>query len=69
MKFVDKPVRAVGNLVHGSLVRRDSPCEYRFTIEKNGAELPVSFKKCVVPDSAIGTGAFPTWETSDSGHS
>ena len=50
-KFVNKPVRAEGNLVHGSLVKRDSPCEYRFTIEKNGAEIPVSFMGCVVPDT------------------
>ena len=50
-KFVNKPVRAEGNLVHGSLVKRESPCEYRFTIEKNGAEVPVSFMGCVVPDT------------------
>src|SRR3954470_1905670 len=29
-KFIGKSVRAEGNLVHGSLVKRDSPCEYRF---------------------------------------
>ena len=50
-KFVNKPVRAEGNLVHGSLMKRDSPCEYRFTIEKNGTEIPVSFMGCVVPDT------------------
>lgn len=50
-KFLGKPVRAEGNLVHGSLVKRDSPCEYRFTIEKNGVEVPVRFAKCVVPDT------------------
>ncbi|MCL2722869.1 MAG: cytochrome c maturation protein CcmE [Polyangiaceae bacterium] len=50
-KFIGKPVRAEGNLVHGSLTKRDTPCEYRFTIEKNGVELPVRFAKCVVPDT------------------
>lgn len=50
-KFVGKPVRAEGNLVHGSLVKRESPCEYRFNIEKNGTEVPVRFAKCVVPDT------------------
>ena len=50
-KFVNKPVRAEGNLVHGSLVKRDSPCEYRFTVEKNGAAIPVSYMGCVVPDT------------------
>lgn len=50
-KFIGKPVRVEGNLVHGSLVKRESPCEYRFTIEKNGVEVPVRFQKCVVPDT------------------
>jgi cytochrome c-type biogenesis protein CcmE len=50
-KFVGRPVRAEGNLVHGTLTKRDSPCEYRFTIAKNGAELPVRFAQCVVPDT------------------
>lgn len=51
VKFLGKPVRAEGNLVHGSLVKRDTPCEYRFTIEKNGVQVPVRFAKCVVPDT------------------
>jgi cytochrome c-type biogenesis protein CcmE len=50
-RFIGRPVRADGNLVHGSLVKRDLPCEYRFTIEKNGSELPVRFAQCVVPDT------------------
>jgi cytochrome c-type biogenesis protein CcmE len=50
-KFVGRPVRAEGNLVHGSLVKRDEPCEYRFTLAKNSAELPVRFAQCIVPDT------------------
>lgn len=50
-RFLHRPVRAEGTLVHGSLVKRELPCEYRFTIEKNGAELPVRFAQCVVPDT------------------
>lgn len=50
-KFIGKPVRVEGSLVHGSLVKRESPCEYRFTIEKNGVEVPVRFAKCIVPDT------------------
>jgi cytochrome c-type biogenesis protein CcmE len=50
-KFLGRPVRVEGNLVHGSLAKRDQPCEYRFTIEKNGVELPVRFAQCVVPDT------------------
>ena len=50
-KFIGKPVRVEGLLVHGSLVKREQPCEYRFTIEKNGVEVPVRYGKCVVPDT------------------
>jgi cytochrome c-type biogenesis protein CcmE len=50
-KFAGKPVRAEGNLVHGSLEKRDSPCEYRFRISKNGTEVPVRYGQCVVPDT------------------
>ena len=50
-KFMGKSVRAEGSLVHGSLVKREDPCEYRFTIEKNGTELPVRFARCIVPDT------------------
>jgi cytochrome c-type biogenesis protein CcmE len=50
-KFLGRPVRADGLLVHYSLEKRDQPCEYRFTIAKNGAELPVRFAQCVVPDT------------------
>jgi cytochrome c-type biogenesis protein CcmE len=50
-KFVGRPVRAEGNLIHGSLLKREQPCEYRFSIAKNGVELPVRFAQCVVPDT------------------
>jgi cytochrome c-type biogenesis protein CcmE len=50
-KFAGRPVRAEGNLVHGSLAKRETPCEYRFTITKNGAEVPVRFAQCIVPDT------------------
>jgi cytochrome c-type biogenesis protein CcmE len=50
-KFIGKPVRVEGSLVHGSLVKRETPCEYRFVIEKNGVEIPVRYAKCIVPDT------------------
>jgi cytochrome c-type biogenesis protein CcmE len=50
-KFVGRPVRAEGNLVHGSLVWREQPCEYRFAIERHGVAMPVRFAQCVVPDT------------------
>ena len=50
-RFAGRDVRAEGNLVHGTLQKREQPCEYRFTITKNGAELPVRYASCVVPDT------------------
>src|SRR5450432_2548604 len=50
-KFSDRAVRVEGTLVKGSLVRRDQPCEYRFTIEKKGVVLPVHYAQCIVPDT------------------
>jgi cytochrome c-type biogenesis protein CcmE len=44
-------LRVEGNLVHGSLERRDEPCEYRFTIKGKEAELPVRYAQCIVPDT------------------
>ncbi len=50
-RFTGRPVRAEGNLVHGTLAKRESPCEYRFTISKNGVDVPVRFAECIVPDT------------------
>jgi cytochrome c-type biogenesis protein CcmE len=44
-------LRVEGTLVHGTLERRDSPCEYRVTIKGKEAELPVRYAQCVVPDT------------------
>jgi cytochrome c-type biogenesis protein CcmE len=46
-----RQLRVEGNLVHGSLERRDAPCEYRFTIKGKEAELPVRYAKCIIPDT------------------
>jgi cytochrome c-type biogenesis protein CcmE len=50
-KFEDRTVRAQGFLVKGSLLKRDNPCEYRFKLHAEGAELPVRYQNCVVPDT------------------
>jgi cytochrome c-type biogenesis protein CcmE len=50
-RFAGRQVMAEGNLVHGTIVKRESPCEYRFTIEKGGTQVPVRFPQCVVPDT------------------
>ena len=50
-KLGERAVRVNGTLVKGSLVRRDQPCEYRFTIEHKGVALSVRFPQCIVPDT------------------
>lgn len=49
-RFVNRPVRVEGMLVHGTLDHA-KPCEYDFTIATKGSELPVRFPQCVVPDT------------------
>jgi cytochrome c-type biogenesis protein CcmE len=44
-------VRLRGTLVHGSLAKRESPCEYRFRLSGDGVEVPVRHAQCVVPDT------------------
>jgi cytochrome c-type biogenesis protein CcmE len=51
----ERQVRVQGLLVSGTLTRRDSPCEYRFFMEKADAKgsepLKVQYAQCVVPDT------------------
>jgi cytochrome c-type biogenesis protein CcmE len=47
----DRTIRVQGVLVTGTLVRRDQPCEYRFRMKKNGADIEVRYPQCVVPDT------------------
>jgi cytochrome c-type biogenesis protein CcmE len=49
--MVGRKVRVEGELVPGTLVKRDQPCEYRFTIHKDQDQLPVRYKQCVIPDT------------------
>jgi cytochrome c-type biogenesis protein CcmE len=49
--LVGRNLRVEGTLVKGTLVKRDSPCEYRFRISKGGQTLPVRYTQCVVPDT------------------
>ena len=48
--YVGRKVRVEGELVPGTLVKRDSPCEYRFSVHKDDAKLPVRYAQCVIPD-------------------
>ncbi|MSP24111.1 MAG: cytochrome c maturation protein CcmE [Myxococcales bacterium] len=44
-------VRIDGELVPGTLVKRDKPCEYRFSIRGETRVLEIRFPQCVVPDT------------------
>jgi len=46
-----RTVRVEGELVKGSLRHRAEPCEYRFTLKKNGETLDVRYPRCIVPDT------------------
>lgn len=52
-KFSGRKVRVEGELVPGSLVKRDQPCEYRFNVHGGDKKeiLPVRYAQCVVPDT------------------
>jgi cytochrome c-type biogenesis protein CcmE len=49
--LADRTLRVQGTLVKGTLTRRDSPCEYRFRVQKNGEQMEVRYPQCVVPDT------------------
>jgi cytochrome c-type biogenesis protein CcmE len=50
-EFAGRELRVEGLLKPGTHKFREDPCEHRFTIEKEGKELPVAFPQCVVPDT------------------
>lgn len=49
--FKGRELRVEGELKQGSIQFREQPCEWRFVLQKEGKEMPVSFKQCVVPDT------------------
>lgn len=50
-ELTGRRVRVEGELVVGTLVKRDDPCEYRFIMKSGEAQLPVRYAQCVVPDT------------------
>jgi cytochrome c-type biogenesis protein CcmE len=50
-ELTGRRVRVEGELVPGTLAKRDEPCEYRFRMKSGEAELPVRYPQCVVPDT------------------
>lgn len=50
-KLAGRAVRVEGDLVKGSLVHQEQPCEYRFKMSAGEAQIPVRYANCVVPDT------------------
>jgi len=46
----DRRVRIDGELVPGSLRKRDKPCEYRFDLRDGERQVQVRYPRCTVPD-------------------
>ena len=44
-------LRIDGELVPGTLVKRDKPCEYKFRMHSEGRELAVRYARCEIPDT------------------
>jgi cytochrome c-type biogenesis protein CcmE len=52
--LVGRRVRVEGELVPGTLVKRDQPCEYRFTVHSQkdpSVTLAMRYPQCVIPDT------------------
>jgi cytochrome c-type biogenesis protein CcmE len=49
--FKGRELRVEGDLKQGSIHFRESPCEWRFVLGKQGKEMPVRFPQCIVPDT------------------
>ena len=50
-QLAGRKVRVEAELVPGTLVKRDQPCEYRFVMHGQQEKLPVRYAKCVIPDT------------------
>lgn len=50
-EFKGRELRVEGELRQGSIKFREDPCEYRFTLGKDGQDMDVRFPKCIVPDT------------------
>ena len=52
-ELVGRKVRVEGELVPGTLEKRDQPCEYRFNVYGKDKKtiLPVRYAQCVIPDT------------------
>lgn len=50
-ELAGRKLRVDGELVPGTLTKRDQPCEFRFRMQSEGKELAVRYPQCVIPDT------------------
>ena len=50
-KHVGRRVRVEGELLPGSLAKRERPCEFRMKLRGTEQQLPVRYGQCVIPDT------------------
>lgn len=50
-QFRGRELRVEGDLKQGSILFKETPCEWRFVIGTKGHEMPVRFPQCIVPDT------------------
>lgn len=50
-KHEGRRVRIEGELVPGTLVKRDKPCEFRFKVKGEKSQVEVRYPQCIVPDT------------------
>jgi cytochrome c-type biogenesis protein CcmE len=69
--FENRELRVEGDLKPGSILFKESPCEWRFVIKSEGQEMPVRFPQCVVPDTfkdGMGIKVTVQGKLTDAGH-
>jgi cytochrome c-type biogenesis protein CcmE len=49
--FTGRELRVEGDLKQGSILFKESPCEWRFVLNAKEREMPVRFPQCIVPDT------------------
>ncbi len=50
-ELLGRSLKVEGVLEHCTLVRRDQPCEFRFTMAAGSRKLPVRYAACTLPDT------------------
>lgn len=50
-EYEGRRIRIEGELVPGSLVKRDKPCEFRFRVKGEKSQVEVRYPQCIVPDT------------------